>query len=296
MLTRTLMLAVLLSGLCWTQGVWAQGSPTGPAVVATIKPLQFIAEAILDGEGSVSALIEGSDSPHHFNLSPNDRLRIEQADVLLWIDPKFEVYLAALFADIAASESSLMVTVSAISGLTLHRYPDGELDPHLWLSQGNALLIAQALTEQLASIYPDKAPHFRAGLDQFRSGIDKQAQALQRRFSNQHVADYLVYHDAYRYFEHDYGLTHSASLVADPDIQPGMREVLELRETISASSPACILLEPDASPALVNTMVQNDAVKRITIDLLGSSLESSANAYRQLIDHVATGFLSCLNI
>ncbi|MBU14504.1 MAG: hypothetical protein CMQ14_05375, partial [Gammaproteobacteria bacterium] len=134
------------------------------------------------------------------------------------------------------------------------------------------------------------------GLDQFRSGIVKQTQALQRRFSNRHPADYLVYHDAYRYFEHDYGLSHSASLEAGSDIQPGMSGVLELHKTISAPNPVCILLQPAASPALVNTMVQNDAVKRITIDLLGSSLEFSANAYRQLIDHVATGFLSCLNI
>ena len=290
MFARTLMLAVLLSGLCWIQGVWAQDSPVGPAVVATIKPLQLIAEAILIGEGAVSALIEDSDPPHHSNLSPDDRLRIEQADVLLWIDPKFEVYLAALFADIAASGSSFVVTASAISGLTLHRYPDGERDPHLWLSQGNAELIARALTEQLAAIFSDKAPHVRAGLDQFRSGIAKQAQVLQRRFSNQHTADYLVYHDAYRFFEHDYGLSHSASLVADPDTQLGMREVFKLQETISASNPVCILLQPDASPALVNTMVQNDAVKRITIDLLGSSLQSSVNVYRQLIDHAATGF------
>lgn len=296
MFTRKFMLAALLTALCWVQGVCAQGTPTGPVVVASIKPLQFIAEAILGGEGSVSALIAGSDSPHHFNLSPNDRLLIEQADVLLWIDPTFEIYLASLFGDIAASESSLLVTASEISGLTLHRFPGGELDPHLWLSQGNATLIAQALTEQLVSIYPEKASHFQAGLDQFRNENDEQAQALQRQLSNQYVANYLVYHDAYRYFEHDHGLSHSASLVADPEIQPGMRDVLEVRKIIGATNPVCILLEPDASPALVDTMVQNDAVKRITIDLLGSNLESSPSAYWQLIDHVATGFSSCLNI
>jgi zinc transport system substrate-binding protein len=296
MLTRKLMLAALLSGLCWAQGVCAKGSPAGPAVVATIKPLQFIAEAILDGVGSVSALIEGSGSPHHFNLSPNDRLVIEQADVLLWVDPEFEIYLAALFGDIAAKESSIIVTASEIPGLTLHRFPGGELDPHLWLSQDNATLIAQSLTEQLTSIYPEKASHFRAGLEQFRNGNEEQAQSLQRLFSNQQVANYLVYHDAYRYFEHDHGLSHSASLVTDPDVQPGMREVLEVRKTIKDTNPVCILLQPDASPALVATMVQNDAVSRITIDLLGSSLEPSPNAYRQLIDHVATGFSSCLNI
>ena len=72
MFTRTLMLAVFLIGLCWTQGVWAQDSPAGPAVVATIKPLQFTAEAILNEKGALSALFEGSDSPHHFNLSPDD--------------------------------------------------------------------------------------------------------------------------------------------------------------------------------------------------------------------------------
>lgn len=296
MVSRKLMLAALLSGLCWVQGVWAQGASTAPVVVTTIKPLQFIAEAILDGEGSVSALIEGSDSPHHFNLSPNDRIRIERADVLLWVDPTFEVYLASLFDDIAARESSIIITASEIPGLILHRFPGGELDPHLWLSQGNAALIAEALTEQLVAIYPEMSSHFRAGLEQFRKGNDEQVQGLQRLFSKQAVPSYLVYHDAYRYFEHDHGLSHSASLVADPDIQPGMREVLEVRETISATNPVCILLEPDASPALVDTMVQNDAVKRITIDLLGSSLEPSPNAYRQLIDHVASGFSSCLDI
>ena len=291
MLYRKLLLTALLLG-----SLLPLGASANPVVVTTIKPLQFIAQAILDGEGTATALIGESDSPHHFNLSPNDRIGIERADLLLWIDPSFEIYLAPLFEELSTEQSKSLITSAEIEGMTLHRFPTGELDPHLWLSQENATLIGAALTDQLATLYPDKASHYRAAHDRFRRANDALARELEAQFSGPHSTNYLVYHDAYRYLEHDLGLAHSARLVEDPDVQPGMREVLAVREVVKATNPACVLMEPDSSPALVNTVVQGADVKQIVIDLLGNEIMPSHDAYQQLLKHVASGLTSCLNL
>ena len=78
-------------------------------VVSSVRPLQFIAAAIVgDGDRTIS-LIGASDSPHSFALTPQDRLAIDQADILLWVSPGFELYLADLFTALEGNKSVITV-------------------------------------------------------------------------------------------------------------------------------------------------------------------------------------------
>jgi zinc transport system substrate-binding protein len=275
--------------------LFAPGLRAEPRVLTTVKPLQFIAEAIVAGEGSVASLITGTDSPHHFSLSPTDRLSIDRADLVLWIDPAFEVNLQDLFTRLAAEQSGLLLTASRLEGMTLRYYEDGSLDPHLWLSQSNALLIAEALARELVAQYPDKAAHYQAALARFRNASDDFVRRTGARVDAQRASAYLVYHDAFSYLEADLGVRHSASLVADPDVVPGMREMLRLRETVNATPPACILLEPETSDALVDTVLRDHSPRRITLDVLGSDMPGGTSAYHQLLERLIDGFATCVN-
>ena len=62
-------------------------------VTTSIRPLQLIAQAIIEDRGTVRAVTNAQDSAHGFTLTPSDRLNFETADLLLWISPEFEVQI-----------------------------------------------------------------------------------------------------------------------------------------------------------------------------------------------------------
>lgn len=260
-------------------------------VVSSVRPLQFIAAAIVgDGDRTIS-LIGASDSPHSFALTPQDRLAIDQADILLWVSPGFELYLADLFTALEGNKS--VITVADLPGLTRQEFEDGSLDPHVWLDPDNAVAIAGTLSARLSEMYPQQADSYQQALQAFTESTDENWMQIEQIISDARRSNYMVYHEAYQYFEAALGISGGGALVHNPELEPGMREVIALREQVAELDPNCIILEPDASLALVDTLVQDPDIARVTIDLLGNNIDVGPAAYPELLMQVARGFQSC---
>ncbi len=67
---------------------------------------------------------------------------------------------------------------------------------------------------------------------------------------------YLVFHDAYQYFERAYGLASAGAVTVAPDRPVGPRRVSELRDAIRTRGIVCVFREPQFAPALVQTLVE----------------------------------------
>ena len=63
-------------------------------VVASIKPLQMIAGAITEGVSQPDLLIPPHQSYHHFVLRPSTVRSMQRADLVIWVGPQLETYLA----------------------------------------------------------------------------------------------------------------------------------------------------------------------------------------------------------
>jgi zinc transport system substrate-binding protein len=261
-------------------------------IATTIRPLQFIARAIVGDSGSVSSVIDQQDSPHHYIVSPSDRINLQNADLLLWIGPEFEVFLGDFFQ--RRSGSAVIIAAQSLPGLTLHQLSNGHLDPHLWLDSNNALLLASSLTSELSDIDPDSADIYAANLGAFTTRLQSLNRQIEAQFVRADPADYLVYHDAYQYFEKQFGLNHGMALLQDPELEPGMRDILAKRRELQALTPACIFLEADSNPALIDTMLADQQPRQITVDLLGYDITAAADAYVTLMQTVAGQFADCL--
>ena len=262
------------------------------SVAVTIRPLQFIAGAIVGDQGSVVSIVDRQDSPHSYSISPSDRVNLEGADLSLRIGPGFEVFLSELMEPGVTGGSVL--TVLTLPGLTLHRLGNGQTDPHLWLDPDNALVIGRALAVRLADLDPANQAHYRRNLEHFQQQIDALTRQLTQRFSAPAPAAFLVYHDAYQYFEKRFDLSHGLSLLADPEVQPSMREILSTRSAIASLAPRCLFMEIDSDPALVDTMLGGRRLNTVVVDLLGYGIDTGTDGYIELIEAVAEDFATCL--
>ena len=259
-------------------------------ITTSIRPLQLLAQAIIEDRGTVRTLIDAQDSAHDFTLTPSDRLNFETADLLLWISPAFEVQLADLFE----SKGKPVITAANLTGVSVISLSANEVDPHLWLSSSNALAIAAGLTQELQKLDLENHADYQKAYSRFESNLNSTTTAIEDLLSNLVTLDYLVFHNAYQYFENEFGLKGGFALVQSAEVQPSMRELLTFRNRVEQFSPSCILLEPDSDVQLVSTALQGQSISRETVDLMGNEIEDGVSAFSELLLGVAESFRRCL--
>ena len=62
-------------------------------VVVSIKPVHSLVSYVMDGVGKPSLLVDGSASPHTFQLKPSHATMLQEADLVFWIGEDLESFL-----------------------------------------------------------------------------------------------------------------------------------------------------------------------------------------------------------
>jgi len=274
-----------------------------PQVLASIKPLQLIASAITEGVSSPSLLIAANQSPHDVTLRPSDVRKLAEAELLLWVGPEMETYLAGIMSRTAPQERTLQASSlpdirlheSGVDSGHAHGEDDGHIhDPHIWLDTDNALVIARHLAEALVTADPQNRVRYEHNLQAFGDSIRQLEQRVEERISAIPDPRYAVYHDGIQYFEKQFGLHHEFVMVPDHEIQPGVKHILAMREMVAERQPVCVLEDISASDATISTVFRNHPIVRVRMDTLGDAVAPGPAGYATLIDNMAEAIRHCL--
>jgi len=284
-----------------------------PRVVVTLPPLHSLAAGVMAGVAEPELLLPGGASPHNYSLRPSDMRALVDADLLMWVGEDLETFLLEPLAN-SATPHLAVATLAEIQRLPLregglwevhhhdedaghehgHERDHSDWNPHLWLSPANARVMVAALAGQLAELDTANAARYRANA----SALDARLQALDARLTGQlapvREVPFLVFHDAYQYFEHHYDLTGAGALTLDPERQPGAARVQEIRQRLTSQDIACVFAEPQFRPALVDRLVADTGVRAGVLDPLGTELEPGPDAYFQLLENLAAALVACL--
>jgi len=282
-------------------------------VVASIKPLQAIAAALMRGAGQPELLLPGGASPHSYALRPSQVFLLQRADLVFWIGPDLETFLAKALQSLP--DRAKILTVQELPGLQLlpareggiwgedeeaepagaegHHRPGGT-DLHVWLSPRRTRVLAEALSRALAAADPERGALYRRNLETFSAQLEQLSADLDRQLGAIRNRPYLVFHDAYHYFEDDFGLHPVGAVAVHPDRPPGARRVLELREEINRRKVRCVFSEPQFPPRLAETLVEGTSARAGVLDPLGVEMSGGADAYRDLMQKLAADLRSCL--
>lgn len=89
MLHKKTLLFAALSAALWGGATQAADA----AVVASLKPVGFIASAIADGVTETEVLLPDGASEHDYSLRPSDVKRLQNADLVVWVGPEMEAFM-----------------------------------------------------------------------------------------------------------------------------------------------------------------------------------------------------------
>ena len=272
-----------------------------PRVVASVMPIHSLVAAVMDGVGTPVLLLRGNMSPHGYSLRPSDARALARADAVVWVGAGFEVFLANALDGLAA-EARVLELAKAPGVALLPAAADGDAadayDPHLWLDPANGMAIASAIAALLTEIDPANAPRYRANAAALRVRLRALDQKIAARLAPLAGRAFVVYHDAYRYFERRYGLTPLGAITPNPERPPGARHIANLRaamrEAARAEGTVCLFVEPQFTPRLAETLAADTGARIAVLDPLGADLAPGPDAYPALLEGLAESLAGCL--
>ena len=170
----------------------------------------------------------------------------------------------------------------------------GPVDMHIWLTPDNARPMLAAIVEALSAEDPANAARYAANSEQLLTELADLDAEIAARLAPVGSKPYVVFHDAYQYFEAHYGLQPVGAISVNPERAPGAKRLAELREVIAERDAVCVFSEPQFEPAVVATIVEGTAAKSGELDPLGADLPVGPDSYAALLRGLADSLVTCL--
>ena len=297
-------------------------------VIASIKPIHSLVSYVMDGVGTPEILVDGSSSPHSFQLKPSHAKMLQNADIVFWIGEDLETFLETPLDSIATNARKIAIMelndIQLLEFREKHIFEDhdehveedghdehveedghdeyveedghdehnhGEFDIHFWLDPEIAKVIVKNIARELSKIDVANKSIYKANAVKAIEELDALITATKLKINTN--ASYVVFHDAYQYFEKRFGIEVLGALSVNPEILPGAKQLAEIREVIQHEKVNCIFSEPQFNPSIANTIAQDTGVKSAVLDPLGARLEPGKDLYFDLIKDMASSFESC---
>ena len=287
----------------------------GPKVVASVVPVQSIVAAVMGDTGSPDLLLQGSMSEHRAVFTPSQIATLGDADLVFIVGHGLEAKLATLSGSDAVNGKSF-IQLSDAPGVTKLPVrqggawePDSDepapaaaseaegvlgFDPHIWLDPENAKAMARQVAADLAKADPANGASYAANAQAFAADIDRTSAAIVAELAPVKAKPFIVFHDAYHYFEKRFGLTGVGS-ISDVSAQaPSAERLSQVRDKIIAAHAACVFREPQFDDKVVQTVIEGTSAREGVLDPLGATLTPGPQAYRQLLQNLAAALKDCL--
>ncbi|AOV97225.1 zinc ABC transporter substrate-binding protein [Edwardsiella hoshinae] len=130
-IVKRTLIASALSLCAWVTSAQAD-------VVTSIRPLGFIAAAIADGVMPTEVLLPDGASPHDYALKPSDIKRLRDADLVVWIGPEMESFLAKPTQQLENNKNLILSTLPGVRSQLIEGDDDDEHDHHSSQSEKHA--------------------------------------------------------------------------------------------------------------------------------------------------------------
>ncbi|MBO9589329.1 zinc ABC transporter substrate-binding protein [Devosia sp.] len=288
-----------------------------PNVVASTKPVHSLVAAVMAGVDEPSLIVKGAASPHTYSLRPSDAAALENADIVFWTGHGLELFLGDALETLSTKAETVELADSpGIELLPLreggafephshgdedhgheeaaHDHEHEEGDMHFWLDPENAKLMVGNIAEVLSKADPDNAATYQANAEAEIASLGALETEVAATLVGVKDKPFVVFHDAYQYFEKRFGLEVAGTVTVSPEVLPGAARVDQLRTKVSELGATCVFAEPNFEPAIVSTIVEGTEAKAGVLDPEGSALTEGPALYGDLLRGLAAGLVDCL--
>ena len=276
-------------------------------VVTTIKPIHSLVAGVMDGLGSPSLIVDGSNSPHNFSLKPSHAKMIEDAEIIFWVGEDLETFMIKSLESIANNATKVsFMDLDNITKLKFKeenilevegydddhdKHADGEFDAHIWLDPKNAIEIVNEIAKTLSLKDPNNKNVYYSNAEKLNHSLNELIEKINLSINKD--ARFIVFHDAYQYFEKRFDVSSAGALILNEEALPSAKKVSEIHKIIKKQNINCIISEPQFNPNIIKSIAQDSSILTGSFDPLGSNFDTNKNLYFEMILSLSNSLKDC---
>lgn len=294
----------------------AATAEAAPKVVASIKPIHSLVAAVMEGTGAPALIIDGAGSPHTYAMNPSDASALQSADVIFWAGDGFEAFLAKPIRTLGSATSVALIDAPGLERLPFRAGGafeadsdegaeaagadgtvaggEGGYDMHFWLDPVNARAMTAEIARALAAADGENAAAYRANAARLDAKLGALLVKTEAELASVKGRPFIVFHDAYQYYERRFGVIAAGSITVSPETPPGVQRVSQIQEKVRALGAACVFAEPQFEPTLVRVVTEGTDARVGVLDPEGADLAPGPALYFALIDGLTAALTDCL--
>ena len=293
-----LVIIIFLVGLSFSTGCTSTNNSenslleTKPMVSATIFPIYDLVRQIAGEKLEVNLIVQPNDSPHTYNPSVQERVRIEKSHLIFIIGHTLDSWAIKGISN----KANIVVLDKGINLIAFdeekhdeHAHDEekhdehahGEVNPHYWLDPENASIMAQVIADNLSILDPLNEDFYQENARELRKDLRNLANEMLKLVKPIQSTPFITLHDAWPYFGKAFGLQIKGSFEPTAANQPTPRYLHELQEIIDTFDIKAIFSEPQLSTSSLDSFVKDNNLSIGTLDPIGGS--GGINNYQELI-------------
>jgi ABC-type Zn uptake system ZnuABC Zn-binding protein ZnuA len=264
----------------------ASEKPALPKVLAIESFLADIAQNVSGDRLSIESLIPVNADPHAYQPSPQDAVKLSEAEVLIINGANLETFISPVLA--STSGKQLIITASA--GLIPLVDPTGqnpEGDPHFWLDPNYVIKYVENVRDGLSKADPGDASVFASNAKRYITDLTSLDAWIQAQVQQVPETRRLLVtnHETFGYFAKRYGFTVVGAIVpsVSSGAAPSAKALATLVDQIRTTGAPAIFLESGTNPQLAEQIASETGVKVVS-DLYTHSLSEPGGPASTYID------------
>ena len=288
-----------------------------PKVITSIMPVHSIVANVMGEIGTPDLLLSGKNSEHSASLSPEQISKLGKADVVFMIGGGLEHKLGQISGTEAVNGKKFIMLVDApdIKALKIREGGAFEADddeelpdksdpqygfalkynPHVWLDPQNVKAMTKAVAIELSKVDPEHAKTYETNATAYLSSLDQLETEIAGATKSIRGKPFIVFHDAYPYFEMRFGLNAVGSISDAAASNPSAKRLDQIKTKLEQTKATCVFREPQFDTKYVNIVLEDSKARQGVLDAMGYDLTPGPNAYAEILRNIATSAKACLD-
>ncbi len=237
--------------------------------VASIAPLGMILHEVVGDRAEVHTLLQPGASPHTYEPRPSDVRNVESARALFYVDESLDGWAAELPAVSKIDVLAMVPESFLLPSVDEDAHSHGPHDPHFW---GDPLAVKAAvpgLVTKLSSLDPEGAAGYDERGKRFIAALDQLDARLRDMMAPVKGKPVVMFHPAWNYFLHRYGLELVALVEPSPGKEATAQHITQIADTIRARGVTAVFTEPQLARRPAEVVAEAGGVPVYVLDPLG---------------------------
>lgn len=248
-----------------------------PNIVTTITPISSIVAMLVSDKVNIKTIANSNDCPHHYNLKPSDLKKIDNSDIVIYIDDNFDGFIGKL----TKTRNKYLIKISDIKNLHILE-ENNHKNWHIWLDLNNVKIIMQYLAKVISKTIPELQDDINKNLS---NAIEKLTKLEEIKKHKLHaIQDIIMLSDSMKYF---FANSNVKVLKLYSGTQKSLRYIGKLKKLVEQAENKCITISNEQDPRIydkVNAKVITLESENWNIDNIDS--DTFYNQYFQIITQI----------